>query len=205
VLDKSGTPPTSFRHFGAARISRSPAFFGSSVCPRSKVLNWLTSVDWTSLLVPQTSIAELVIRGTVMYMALFAMLRIVMRRQVGGISTSDILVIVLVAEVSGKGFAPDTRSVVESCLLVMVILFWCYVLEWLQFKFPAFERLTREPKLKLIDQGRLVWRNMAKEFVTREELMAQLREKGLEDCREVKAAYMEADGRISIIEKDRSN
>lgn len=44
-------------------------------------------------------------------------------------------------------------------------------------------------------------RNMRKEFVTTEELMAQLRENGLEDCADAKAAYMEADGSISIIKK----
>jgi len=43
---------------------------------------------------------------------------------------------------------------------------------------------------------------MREEFVTVEELMAQLREKGLEDCRDVKAAYREADGHISIIPRD---
>jgi uncharacterized membrane protein YcaP (DUF421 family) len=41
-------------------------------------------------------------------------------------------------------------------------------------------------------------KNMRSEFVTREELMAQLREQGLDDCRDVKAACMEADGKISI-------
>ena len=40
---------------------------------------------------------------------------------------------------------------------------------------------------------------MRKEFVTLDELMAQLRENGLEDCTDVKAAYMEANGCISII------
>jgi len=87
-------------------------------------------------------------------------------------------------------------------VLVLVILFWSYVLEWMQFRFPGFERLAREPKLKLIDHGRLLRRNMQKEFVAREELMAQLREKGPEDCRTVRAAYVEADGSISIIRKD---
>jgi uncharacterized membrane protein YcaP (DUF421 family) len=43
---------------------------------------------------------------------------------------------------------------------------------------------------------------MRSEFVTIEELMAQLREDGLEDCTKVKAAYMEADGKISIIRRD---
>lgn len=44
-------------------------------------------------------------------------------------------------------------------------------------------------------------RNMREEFVTADELLAQLRKNGIEDCRRVKAAYMEADGSISVIEK----
>jgi uncharacterized membrane protein YcaP (DUF421 family) len=46
-------------------------------------------------------------------------------------------------------------------------------------------------------------RNMREEFITPEELMAQLREAGLEDCKDVKAAYMEANGCVSIIRRDR--
>ena len=124
-----------------------------------------------------------------------------LRRQAGGIGTSDVLVIVLIAEVAGNGIAPNDESVVEGVLLVGTILFWSYVVEWLQYRFPAFERLVRQPKLKLIENGRMLRRNMRREFVTTEELMAQLREDGLEDCANVKAAYMEDDGSISIIEK----
>jgi uncharacterized membrane protein YcaP (DUF421 family) len=42
-------------------------------------------------------------------------------------------------------------------------------------------------------------KNMKAELVTKEELMAQLREQGIEDCTQVKNACMEADGMISII------
>lgn len=112
------------------------------------------------------------------------------------------MVIVLIAEVSGNGIAPSEQSVVEGILLVGTILFWSYVTEWLQYRFPAFERLVREPKLKLIENGRMLRRNMRKEFVTAEELMAQLREQGLVNCAEVNAAYMEADGTISVIKEE---
>lgn len=56
-----------------------------------------------------------------------------------------------------------------------------------------------DPKLKLIENGRMLRRNMREEFVSVEELMAELRAQGLEDCRDVKAAYMEANGNISVI------
>jgi len=45
----------------------------------------------------------------------------------------------------------------------------------------------------------MIPRNMRKEFLTREELMAQLREEGIEDISMVKAAHIEGDGNVSVI------
>lgn len=104
-------------------------------------------------------------------------------------------------EGASQGFLPESRSVVDAGIFIFVILACSYAVEWLQFRLPAFERLMREPKLTLIDNGRLLRRNMRQEFVTEEELMAQVRKEGLEDCREIKAALLEADGRISFIRK----
>jgi uncharacterized membrane protein YcaP (DUF421 family) len=165
-------------------------------------MDWLWNVDWAGMFEPKHALLELFLRGTVMYLVIFVLLRLVVRREVGGIGMTDILVIVLIAEVAGNGISDNFQSVVESTVLVGTVLFWSTLIEWLQSRYPAFERLVRDPKLKLIDNGRLLRRNMRQEFVSEEELMAQLREQGLEDYRDVKAAYMEADGRISIIRRD---
>ena len=42
-------------------------------------------------------------------------------------------------------------------------------------------------------------RNMRRELLTEDELMSFLREQGVEDVAEVEKAYMETDGRISVI------
>lgn len=160
------------------------------------------AIDWHGVFVPEYSLLEMVLRGTVMYLLVFVLVRIMSKRQLGAIGPSDVLVIVLLAEVAGNGFtAADYRSVSEGAVLVVTLLGWTYALNWLGNRFPALERLIREPKLKLIDNGRMLRRNMQAELVTIEELMAQLREKGLDDCQDVAAAYMEADGQISVIKK----
>lgn len=53
-----------------------------------------------------------------------------------------------------------------------------------------------------VEDGRIHARNAAKESVTREELLAQLRMQGVESLDEVAVARMEGDGRISVIRKD---
>ncbi len=79
------------------------------------------------------------------------------------------------------------------------ILLWSYIFEWASSRFPAIERVLHPPTLILIENGKMLRKNMRAEFITAEELMAQLRENGIEDCARVKRACMEADGMISVI------
>ena len=159
-------------------------------------------IDWQSIFIPTISLVELVIRGTLMYFVLFGLLRLVLKRQAGGIGTTDVLVIVLLAEVSGKGFTSDYTSVVEGTVIIATVLFWSYVLEWAGHKYPAVERILRAQTLMLIQNGKMLRKNMRAELVASEELMAQLREQGIEDCSQVKKAFMEADGKISVVKFD---
>lgn len=54
----------------------------------------------------------------------------------------------------------------------------------------------------MIRNGRVLWRNLRREFISEPELSSQLREQGVEDYAEVKLAHMEGDGRISVIKKE---
>jgi uncharacterized membrane protein YcaP (DUF421 family) len=176
---------------------------GTSAGPlRFRDMDWLWRVDWAGLYEPKHALLDVFLRATIMYLMIFVLLRLVVRRQTGGIGITDILVIVLIAEVTGNGISDNFQSVGESAILVCTILFWSTLLEWLQSRYPSFERLVRYPKLKLIENGRMLRHNMRQEFVSVDELMAELREQGVEDCRVVKAAYMEANGHISVIRRD---
>ena len=84
----------------------------------------------------------------------------------------------------------------------MTIVFWDMLLNWLDYRFPALRPLLRPASLPLVKDGRLQRRNMRRELITEEELMAKLREQGLERVEDVKASYLEGDGSISVIPKD---
>ena len=57
-----------------------------------------------------------------MYFAIVALLKLVVKRQTGGVGRTDIMVIVLSAEVAGPGSTADYASVVESAVLVATVL-----------------------------------------------------------------------------------
>jgi len=158
--------------------------------------------DWHLMFIPQTTILEVVVRGTIMYFVLFLILRFFMKRQAGGLGIADVLVIVLIADAAQNGMAADYKSVTEGALLVLTIAFWDFAIDWLGYHVSFLGRLIQPAPIPLIKDGHMLHRNMRAEMISKDELMSQLREQGIEDPRQVKRACMEANGNISVIRFD---
>ena len=161
----------------------------------------MAAVDWNSLFVPELSLLELVLRGTLIYLALFLILRVLPRREMGGIGMADVLVIVLISDAAQNAMSSEYKSVTEGVVLVLTILFWSLAVDWLDHKFPQL-RLNSSAPLPLIKDGRLLRKNMDKEQISEAELMSHLRQKGLDSANHVKRAYLEGNGHFSVIVDD---
>lgn len=150
------------------------------------------------MFVPTESVIEVIIRGSVMYLGMLALLRI-FRRQAGSIGIADLLVIVIIADAAQNGMAGDSRSITEAMLLIATIVIWDYVFDWMGYRSVLFARVLAPPPLLLIDAGEVVPRNMEKELITEEELCSQLRQQGIEDMARVRKCYLESNGHFSIL------
>jgi len=144
---------------------------------------------------------EIVLRGTLVYWFLFLLFRFVLRRDVGSIGIADVLLLVLIADASQNAMAGGYESVAEGFLLVATIAGWNYALDWAGYHFPLIRRFIEPAPLPLIRDGRMLRRNMRQELVTPEELLAKLREQGVEDVSQVRSAFMESSGEISVLKK----
>jgi uncharacterized membrane protein YcaP (DUF421 family) len=156
-------------------------------------------INWEAIFVPQVPLLETFLRGTLVYLSLFILLRLVLKRQSGAIGITDLLVLVLIADAAQNAIAGDYRSIPDGLLLVSTIIFWAYTLDWLGYHFPQIQSLVHPPPLLLVKDGKMLRRNVRQELITEDELLSKLREQGIEDISEVKKAYMEGDGRISVI------
>ena len=158
-------------------------------------------MDWKSIFSIDVPLLEIILRGSVMYITLFVLLRILLKRQAGSLGMTDLLLITLIADASQNAMAGEYRSLPDGIVLVSTIIFWTYALDWLSFRFPRFGRLIEPPPLPLIKDGKLLRRNMRRELITEEELMGQIREQGLDNLEKVKEAYIESDGHISVVQE----
>ena len=157
-------------------------------------------IDWNSIFVPDTPFLEIIVRGSVMYLALTILLRIVLKRQTGTLGMTDLLLITLLADASQNAMAGEYRSLPDGIVLVATIIFWNYFFDWLTVKSEWFERLIEPPPLPLVKRGKLLRRNMRRELITEAELLGKLREQGVDDLSKVKLANIESDGQISLIQ-----
>lgn len=161
----------------------------------------LGTIDWNVMFVPTRSLLEFVIRGSLMYLLILVGFRI-FRREAGELSVSDLLVVVLIADAAQNGMADEYKSVTEGVTVVATIFGWNFLLDWLAYRSRFVYRLLHPPSLLLVRNGHIQGRNLRSELITRQDLLAQLREQGVEDVRSVKKAYLESDGRVSVIRND---
>jgi uncharacterized membrane protein YcaP (DUF421 family) len=159
-------------------------------------------MDWGSVFGFEMNPWELVLRGTVMYWFIYLLFRFVLRRDVGSIAIADILLLVLIADAAQNALGGNYSTVSEGALLVATIAGWNYALDWASYHFGFIHRLAEAPPLPLIRRGRVLRANLRSEMLTLEDLYAKLREQGVEDVRQVKAAFMESDGMISVVRFD---
>ena len=158
----------------------------------------MLDIDWGAVFIPTTSLAEIALRGTVIYLVLFLVMRFLPRRTIGALGPSDLLVVVLIADAVQNAMAGGYQSLTEGLLLAAVIFGWATLIDYLDFRFPHLNIASARAK-EIVRDGQLLRHNMAREQVTEEEVMAQLRQHGLETLRDVVAAYVEGDGHFSVV------
>ena len=144
-------------------------------------------------------VAELLIRGSAIFWFLFLIFRFVMRRDIGSVGLADVLLLVLVADASQNAMAGSYSTITEGFILIATIVGWNWLFDWLAYHSKTLRRFAEPPRLLLVRDGRPQERAMARQFISLEDLQAKLREQGIESLRDVKRAYLEGDGEVSVI------
>jgi len=145
------------------------------------------------------SIPELMLRGTLVYWLLFLIFRFILRRDVGAVGIADILLLVIVADAAQNAMSGGYETFAEGAILVLTIVGWNWLLDILAYRFTAVRQFVSPSRLTLVQRGIPQRKNLRREFITMEELNEKLREQGIEKMSDVKIAYLEGDGQISVI------
>ena len=154
--------------------------------------------DWSAIFAPGTPQLELLVRGSVLYLGILLLMRLMPRRSGADLATMDLIFALLIAEAAAHALG-DYTSVADGLVLIGTLMAWNYTVNFLSYHVPAIERFMAAPPTQVVRGGRILWHNMRRELLTEQELLSHIREAGIEEIRDVRAAYVEGEGRVTAI------
>jgi len=158
----------------------------------------LLQIDLNELFQIESTVLSQFLRGSILYLGILILMRLIPRRTGGELAAMDLIFILLIAESASHSLG-DYTSVTEGFITILTIIAWNFLINLLSYYFPFIEKLVSHPPVQIIKNGRILRKNMRREFLTEEELIGHLREQGIEDISKVKKACIESEGTISVI------
>lgn len=142
---------------------------------------------------------EIVLRSSIMYVYTFGMVRLMGKRTAQQLTPFEFLIVIALGSAVGDPmFYPDVPLV--AALLVITVVVGLEKLVSIAGQYNTrVEHVVEGIPHTVVADGRLQWEGLNHELVAREELFGELRRAGIEQLGQVKYAYVEQSGAISVL------
>ncbi len=138
-------------------------------------------------------------RTALIYLAVVAAMRLLGTRALGRMSVFDFVLVVVVANAVQNALVGGDTTLVGGLVSAATLLAVNRLLTWLLDRFPSLEKEIVGEPVVLVTDGEARPDAMKREGVTRDELMAALREHGVAELGDVRLAVLEVDGTVSVV------
>lgn len=149
-----------------------------------------------------SDIIDIVLRTGIVYLVIVVGLILLGKKELSQISITDLVFILLISNAVQNAMVGDNTTLEGGLVAAAVLLLLNFIMRKLIVKSKSARTILEGDPVLLIYQGKLNKKNLDKESITLEELMAALREHGVSSIEEVKLAMLEIDGNISVVSKD---
>ncbi len=153
------------------------------------------------MLLPKPSWLEKILRPILVYVALLLTFRFLSKRDLTQNTTFDLLIVLLLSNIVQNALIGEDNSILGSLAGALTLLLMSTGLNrWTSKSLKARRALEGEPIL-LVYNGKPLEDNMKKYAVSRPDLNAGLRGQNMITIGDVRYAFLELDGTISVIRK----
>lgn len=153
------------------------------------------------MLLPKPSWLEKILRPVLVYAALLMAFRFLSKRDLTQNTTFDLLIVLLLSNIVQNALIGEDNSILGSLAGAATLLLLSTALNRVTGKSIKARRLLEGEPILLVHNGRLLDDNMNKYAVSRPDLNAGLRSQNIITLEDVRYAFLELDGTISVIRK----
>ncbi|HYG75176.1 MAG TPA: YetF domain-containing protein [Planctomycetota bacterium] len=143
---------------------------------------------------------ESVLRGAVVYLFVWVIIRIAGKRTMAEATTFDLVLLLIISETTQQAMIDSDHSVTNAFLLIITLVGIDILISLFKQRSSTLEKFMDGVPLVVLENGKLLKERMDKVRVDESDILSEARKAhGLERLDQIKYAVLERNGGISII------
>jgi uncharacterized membrane protein YcaP (DUF421 family) len=144
---------------------------------------------------------DIVVRTIFAFCFVFLLTRLVGRRELSSLQPFDLILLIVLGDLIQQGVTQNDLSVTGLILAAGIFGVLTLAVSYLGWRFPRIRPVFEPEPLILVEDGRVIEKNLRKERMTPQEIAAEARLQQIPSLDRVQWAVLESGGRISFIPK----
>jgi uncharacterized membrane protein YcaP (DUF421 family) len=161
----------------------------------------LGAMSW-HFLWPETPWVLLIVRSVVVYLFLMVALRLAGRRELGQMTTFDLILLLILSNAVQNSINAGDNSLGGGVVSAVTLLVINSIVGFLTYRIPFLERLIIGRPICIVRDGRVYKKALRRERITLEELRSALRKQNIMRISDCKKVVLEPDGTLTAQRQD---
>lgn len=147
--------------------------------------------------------AEIAVRTVIMYLYTIFLARMVGQGGVGQIGPFEFVLVIAVGSAAGDPMIYPDVALLHGILVITIVILLHRATGAMLNRLPRLERRLEGEPLLVVKDGRIQEDKLGAGTLTRRELFALLRSRGVRDTGDVEFAWFEPSGQLSVFMRER--
>lgn len=142
-----------------------------------------------------------VIRTILLYIVIILAIRIMGKRQIGELQTSELVVTLLISDIAAIPMQNTEQSLLSGIVPILILIVCEIIISFLMLKRAGFRRIICGKPIVIISDGKINQSEMHRLRMSTEDLSEELRQQGIFNIEDVGFAIVETNGKLSVLKK----
>jgi uncharacterized membrane protein YcaP (DUF421 family) len=144
---------------------------------------------------------DVVLRAAIIYVLVFLFTRALGRRELSTLQPFDLILLIVIGDLIQQGVTQNDLSVTGVFMVLGTIGTLQVVTSYLGFRFRRLRPILQGEPIVLVENGKLIERNMRRERLTLDDLSEKARLSEIGSVDDIRWAVLETNGDISFIKQ----
>jgi uncharacterized membrane protein YcaP (DUF421 family) len=144
---------------------------------------------------------DIAIRAIVLYVFVIFVMRVVGRRELSSLTAIDLVLLIVMGDAIQQGLTQDDYSVTGAVIVISTIAAMQVLTAYIGYRSRRMRKVLEGSPVVLIDDGKVLAGNLKRQRLTTDDVAEEMRLQQILSFDDVRWAILEANGRMSFIEK----